>query len=200
MKAKRDQLLFDHEKGLQTLFWQWEADGLADIYYFDETGYSLTPSVPYAWQPKGKATLELPSSRSQRLNLLGFMNRNSQGFFRTVTGSVTSEVVIDCFDEFAAQHSARCGEKVKPCIVILDNASMHRSKIFKAQWDSWAAQGVLIHYLPAYSPELNLIEILWRKIKYSWLPLTAYTSFDTLKAELSAVLSGVGRKYRITFS
>ena len=77
---------------------------------------------------------------------------------------------------------------------------MHRSKAFKAQWDNWAAQGVLIHYLPPYSPELNLIEILWRKIKYSWLPLTAYKSVDRLKTELSNVLDEVGRKCRITFS
>ncbi|MCW4153826.1 transposase, partial [Halomonas sp. 18H] len=26
---------------------------------------------------------------------------------------------------------------------------------------------------PAYSPELNLIEILWRQMKYAWLPLSA---------------------------
>ena len=192
-------MLFDDEKRLQEVFWQWEADGLADIYYFDETGFSLTPSVPYAWQPKGKATLEIPSSRSQRINLLGFMNRDNDGLFQTVAGSVTSEVVIEFFNRFAAQHAARCKKELKPCIVILDNASMHRSKAFKAEWDNWAAQGVLIHYLPPYSPELNLIEILWRKIKYSWLPLTAYKSVARLKTELAAVLKEVGGKYCITF-
>lgn len=30
-----------------------------------------------------------------------------------------------------------------------------------------------------YSPELNLIEILWRQMKYAWLPLSAYLSFIT---------------------
>lgn len=170
-----------------------------DSYYFDETGFSLTPCVPYAWQPKGKTTLEIPSAHSQRINVLGFMNRDSQGFFKTVTGSVTSDVVIDCFDEFARQHVVRCGSKIKPCIVILDNASMHRSKAFKAQQASWEAQGVFLHYLPPYSPELNLIEILWRKIKYSWLSLGAYKSMSTLKHELSIVLDGIGEKYRIIF-
>ena len=128
------------------------------------------------------------------------MNRESDGIFKTVSGSVTSEVVIEFFNQFAAQHAARCKPELKPCIVILDNASMHSSKAFKAEWDNWAAQGVLIHYLPPYSPELNFIEILWRKIKYSWLPLTAYKSADRLKAELSNVLEEVGKKYRITFS
>ncbi|MGP9574063.1 transposase [Halomonas sp. AOP42-D2-25] len=35
-------------------------------------------------------------------------------------------------------------------------------------------------YLSPYSPELNLIETLWREIKYRWLLLTAYRSFDQL--------------------
>ncbi|MBC6474874.1 MAG: transposase [Hormoscilla sp. GM102CHS1] len=31
-------------------------------------------------------------------------------------------------------------------------------------------------YLPTYSPQLNIIEILWRFIKYSWLNTDAYES------------------------
>lgn len=200
MKGKRDQSRFDEVKALHGEFHKWESEGLMDLYYFDETGFSLTPCVPYAWQLKGKTTLEIPCTRSQRLNVLGFINRSNDNFFQMVTGSVSSEVVIDCFNQFSLQHEAKCGKIVKPCIVILDNASMHRSKLFKAQLDSWAARGVFIHYLPPYSPELNLIEMVWRKIKYSWLPLNAYKSFDVLKSELSIVLSEVGRKYRITFS
>ena len=55
-------------------------------------------------------------------------------------------------------------------------------------------------FLPPYCPELNLIEILWRKIKYEWLPLDAYQNFKTLTAALFAVLKGIGSKYRITFA
>ena len=41
--------------------------------------------------------------------------------------------------------------------------------------DKWAAYGVFFHFLPPpYSPELNLIEIPWGKIKYEWLPLESY--------------------------
>ncbi len=47
-----------------------------------------------------------------------------------------------------------------------------------------------------YSPELNLIEILWRKIKYNWLPLRAYLSFDHLQSELKNILDQFGSKYK----
>jgi len=40
----------------------------------------------------------------------------------------------------------------------LDNASIHHSLIFEQRKDYWMARGVCLHYLPTYSPELNLID------------------------------------------
>ena len=53
--------------------------------------------------------------------------------------------------------------------------------------------------LPPYSPELNLIEILWRRIKYQWLDFDAYKSFENLKEKLNFVLNNFGTKYDIKF-
>jgi hypothetical protein len=53
---------------------------------------------------------------------------------------------------------------------------------------------------PAYSPELNLIEILWRRIKYSWLPFSAYESLSALIEALETILCDVGSEYQITFA
>ncbi len=55
-------------------------------------------------------------------------------------------------------------------------------------------------YLPAYSPELNLIEILWRKIKYEWLPLQAFRDSVHLKYWLKKVLEAVGEEYQMSFA
>ncbi len=59
--------------------------------------------------------------------------------------------------------------------------------------------GHALHWLPPYSPELNLIEILWRKIKYEWLPPRAYLGFNHLQSELQSILDQFGSKYTITF-
>ena len=61
------------------------------------------------------------------------------------------------------------------------------------------SNGLIVKYLPAYSPELNLIEMLWRFIKYYWLPFSAYASFQSLVAAVEAILKGVGTDYRIDF-
>ena len=48
-----------------------------DLCYFDKSGFTLEPCVPYAWQPTGE-TIEIPSSKSKRLNVLGFVNRDCE--------------------------------------------------------------------------------------------------------------------------
>jgi transposase len=53
--------------------------------------------------------------------------------------------------------------------------------------------------LPEYSPELNLIEILWRFMKYEWIEFWAYTSLDRLVQYVEGVIQGFEDKYKINF-
>jgi transposase len=49
-------------------------------------------------------------------------------------------------------------------VVVLDNAGYHKSLAMREWWRAHAAQ-LQPFFLPAYSPELNLIERLWRYLK-----------------------------------
>jgi DDE superfamily endonuclease len=84
--------------------------------------------------------------------------------------------------------------------VLVDNAPIHTSDEFEVEIERWQKEDLYVKFLPAYCPELNLIEILWRKIKYEWLPLDAYQSFKTMTEALFDVIRGIGSKYRITFA
>ena len=83
---------------------------------------------------------------------------------------------------------------------MLDNASIHRSEKFRKKQLELLGRGIWPICLPVYSPELNLIEILWKKIKYEWLPVSAYANFEALKDNVNTVLSEFGQKYTIEFS
>lgn len=192
VKSKRDQVEFERVKEEITALHEQESLGELDVYYFDESGFNLKPDVPYAWQAVGE-TIEIPSGHSKRLNVLGFCNKQQDFHATTVQGYVNSEIVIACFDKF-------CDTINKKTIVIVDNASMHTSGKFKDKLNEWAENNLIVKYLPPYSPELNLIEIVWRFIKYSWLPLSAYLSFKNLKNELQNVLDNIGSEYQITFA
>jgi transposase len=192
VKGRRDQGEFERVQEEITALHEQEAAGEVGLYYFDESGFSLTPDVPYAWQAVGE-TIEISSRRSKRLNVLGFCNKQQDFHATTVQGYVDSEIVIACFDQF-------CDTINKKTIVVVDNASMHTSSKFKGKLGEWEENGLIVKYLPTYSPELNLIEIVWRLIKYNWLPLSAYLSFKNLKSELQLVLDGIGSEYQINFA
>jgi transposase len=61
-------------------------------------------------------------------------------------------------------------------------------------------QGLTLLYLPPYSPQLNIIEILWRFMKYVWIEYEAYLSWDNLKKYIQKIYHSYGEKYRINFN
>jgi len=194
LKARRDETDFRNTQGLLKALHQREDQGEHELYYFDESGFSQSSSVPYAWSPIGKPC-EVPAySHSRRLNVLGFLSRAGKLIYHTATESVTTDTVIDAFDHFVAQKDPDTF-----AVVVLDNASMHRSKAFRRKILEWMSHRVHLVYLSAYSPELNLIEILWRQMKYAWLPLSAYLSFDNLCDEAHRLLDGYGTECAINF-
>jgi hypothetical protein len=198
LKSRRDSIAFDREAENQQALQQMADHGLINLYYFDGSGFATVPCVPYAWQPLG-ATRELPSFPSQRLNILAFLSRDQQAFFQQIEGTAGTAQAIATFDRFAANYVLAYGRHGKPGVVVPDNAPWHTSREFRERLDDWATQGVILHYLPPYCPELNHIEILWRKIKYYWLPLSSYTRYGNLKSVLE-ILNGIGSKYQISFA
>jgi transposase len=94
-----------------------------------------------------------------------------------------------------------CESLERPAVVVLDNASIHRSKAVAARMEEWDRRGMTLYFLSTWSPELNLIEILWRKIKYEWIPSSAYESISNLRAALRKIIDSFGtNEYRIYFS
>lgn len=199
LREKRDEEVFQKDKEVLRFLKEKEDDQKINLYFFDESGFSTTPCIPYGWQRIGE-TYELPKQRSPRLNVLGFLSRKNDAFFHTVDSSMTSETVIEAFDVFSEKYWAEYQQHNIPCLIILDNASIHHSTLFNQRKDYWMARGVCLHYLPTYSPELNIIEILWRKIKYEWLSFDAYQSYAHLKKNVLKILDNIGEKYWITFT
>ena len=61
-------------------------------------------------------------------------------------------------------------------------------------------KGLEIFFLPTYSPQLNIIEIFWRFIKYKWLETEDYESYFTLVEAVENILINFGTKYPINFA
>lgn len=162
------------------------------IYYADESGFSLDPSIPYGWQPKGEY-IKITPKKSQRLNIFGLLSRDNHLQAYSTTGTVCSGLVIAFLDDFA--------EKItQKTVIVLDNATIHHSEEFKDKIAEWEQKDLYIFYLPTYSPHLNLIETLWRMIKYRWLKAKDYANFETMTNAVENIILDIGKNLKINFS
>jgi len=68
LKSLRDPVAFARcQRDLEALQQQ-EAQGKIALYYCDEAGFALDPSIPYAWQESG-SIIELPAMKYGRMNV-----------------------------------------------------------------------------------------------------------------------------------
>jgi transposase len=191
-KSRRNEIDFQFFKSELAILRDMEQIQEIDLYYFDEMGVNLNPSIPYAWQPIGK-TVEIPATQSQNLTVLGFINKANHFVGHWIKGGANAELVVKIFDDFAVQIKRKT-------VVVLDNCPTHKSKIFIDKIKTWRTQGLLIQFIPAYCPELNKIEILWREFKHRWIAPEAYKNIQSLENQIVDILGQIGKKYRITFS
>ena len=192
LKSLRDPEEFTKcQRELEALQKQ-EDQGKIDLYYFDESGFTLDPYIPYAWQEPG-TVIEIPAAKGTRINIVGLMNRKNDLHPYMFEQSINTSVIVACLNDF-------CQKIKKKTIVVMDNSSIHTSEEFEDYIAQWKKKGLHIKYLIPYAPELNLIEILWRHIKYLWLPFSAYQCMEALREALEHVLKEFGSKYQITFA
>lgn len=168
-----------------------EERGYLQIYYGDESGFCLDPCLPYGWQP-AQEYIKILAKKSKRLNVFGLLSKDNDLVAYSSTDSMNADLIIAFLDDFASQITQKT-------VVVLDNAPIHHSEAFLEKIPQWQQQDLHIFYLPTYSPHLNLIETLWRKIKYEWLKPQHYQSWKTLCEAVEDIILKVGKSINIDF-
>ncbi|MBA2734416.1 MAG: IS630 family transposase [Acidobacteria bacterium] len=167
-------------------------DRKIDLYYADEASVSLTPCVPYAWQFKDEE-VSMPSEQGKGVNCFALLSRDNRAVIETTTEMMTSQFLFEQIERFSVGLQ-------KLSVIVLDNAAVHRARIIKERLAVWQQRGLFLFYLPRYSPHLNIVETLWRKLKYEWLTAKDYQTRDTLCYAVRLALRAVGESLRINFS
>lgn len=126
------------------------------IYFGDSSHPEHNTKPSYGWILKGKDNDKFIKTNTgrERLNLNGVLNLKDHTVTLLEEETINSEAVIRLFEKL--QKSQPQGK----IYLILDNARYHHSKLVKA-WLKKHRRFKLI-FLPPYSPNLNLIERLWR--------------------------------------
>ena len=176
--------------------------GLRDLYYLDESGFAPTLPTGYTWARAGtRAVVPYEAPQGRRVNVIGALAaagprpRLVWASRRSGQGRLDSAAFLDFVAREVAELPAtwdalpREYVRVRPCTIVLDNYSVHRSAAVKAAEPALARAGVTFYFLPSYSPELNEIEPLWRHVKYDDLATRSFAAGEALHAAVDAALA-----------
>lgn len=166
-------------------------EDLIDIFYADESRVCENGYVPYGWQFSDEK-VGIKVQRGQFVNIFGMISRDNRFVFETSQGKGNSDFVIGVLDKFVESVA-------KPTVIVLDNASIHKSGAFTAKMKEWEQKNIFIFYLPPYSPHLNICERVWKELKARWIRVQDYADFHTLKLRITEVLSNIGIDFSINF-
>ena len=133
----------------------------------------------------------LPSSCGrQRYNVLGAYDPIRQEAVTLTNDTVVNqETFCALLDKIAAAYA----DAGLPVTLVLDNARYQKCQ---SVFDKAKALGIELLYLPAYSPNLNLIERLWRFVKKQALYSTHYDTFAQFKGSIDACLRDLGTRFK----
>jgi putative transposase len=168
-------------------------DQTLTLKFLDQCGFCLMMTLCYTWFKRGTGlAFEVPTrwGSQGRINLIGtlsFFGEQETLEIRELNGSCTGEQVIAYLETLATS----C-DPSKPTTVVMDNAAFHKGVALKARQADWEAGGLLLRYLPAYCPCLNLIEGVWRRVKGFLMPRRCYNSVVELRAALLVALKALG--------
>jgi transposase len=128
-----------------------------------------------------------PSGR-KRWNVLGAYNAISGQFTMVANdGYVTATTVCELLHKLSIQYAGRA------IVIVLDNARYQHCHLVQGLA---AELGITLQFLPSYSPNLNLIERLWKFVKKKCLYNVYYETFADFTRGINECLNRVETEYK----
>jgi transposase len=160
--------------------------GGRQVYFGDAAHFVFAPFLGCLWcvaRPFVRA-----ASGRKRYNVLGALDAVTHRLVRvTNLGYINAESVCTLLRSVAG---AAVG---LPITLVLDNARYQKCAVVQ---ELAASLKIELLYLPSYSPNLNLIERLWRFVRVESLNSTYYEKFDDFRTAIDGCLDGLSTVHK----
>jgi transposase len=153
--------------------------GQRAVFFVDAAHFVLAPFLGFLWS-LARIFIPAPAGR-QRFNVLGALNALTHELVTVTNDSyITAASVCELLHKLADLHLG------VPITVFLDNARYQKCALVQT---TAASLQIELCFLPAYSPNLNLIERLWKFVKKECLYSHYYADFAAFKTAIEECLN-----------
>jgi transposase len=151
------------------------------LLFGDEASFAQWGSLSYTWAPKGQQPEVPTSGKRKAYKVFGLIDYFSGQFlYKAHAGRFNSE----SYKAFLLDVLSQTTQHV---VVIQDGARYHPSTAMQVFFEAHAER-LTIAQLPAYSPDFNPIEHLWKKVKKEATHLKHFPAFTDLQHEVDRAL------------
>ena len=137
------------------------------------------------WVKKGKEKIIKSNTGRNRININGMYNPLNQDFIYTTPDTVNAEKMIELFKKTEKQYPDK-----DVIHVIADNARYIKNKDINNYLND---SKINLIFLPPYSPNLSLIERVWRFLRKKIIKTIYYESFSIFRTEILSFLDNINQ-------
>ena len=160
------------------------------LVFVDESGFYLLPGKVRTYGPKGRTPVIYEWQTHDHLSVMGGLTADG----RILT--LVRQQALTGLDTVAfLEHVGR--EIGGPVQVVWDRSPIHRRAAVGEFIEAVGEDGLRVEFLPAYAPDLNPVEWLWRHLKQEEMKNLACLDLEELHEEVHLALGRVRRKTRL---
>lgn len=154
-----------------------QKDPAAPVYFADAVHPTHNSSPAYGWIRRGVEKELVANSGRQRLNLHGALNAETNELIIQRVDSVNAQATVELLKAIDAANPSA------PHIhLIVDNAGYYHAQAVSDYLESGASR-IQLWFLPPYSPNLNLIERVWKFFRKKVMNNRYYATFKEFTEE-----------------
>lgn len=153
----------------------------AHIMFGDEASFPQWGTLNYTWSPIGEQPVVETSGSRKSYKVFGLIEYETGRFFaKGVEGKLNAE-------SYSAFLTEVLKKTRKHIILIQDGAPYHEGSVMKDFFDRHKHR-LTVYKLPAYSPDYNPIEKIWKKAKQAGTHLQYFPTFESLVEKVDEML------------
>jgi len=160
------------------------------VYFGDEAGLRSDYHAGTTWGIIGKTPVVKATGARHSLNMISAVTAQGLLRYSTYTGSFTGPVFIEFCKKLLADTEKATGRGV---VLIVDGHPVHRAKKVK-DWVATTNGRFELIALPAYSPQLNPDEWVWKNVKHDRVGRTSAKTKDEFIALVRSALRRLQRR------